>query len=121
MPNKSTLSQPKTLGIFSLLMINIIAIASLRSLPFSAVYGSSLIFFYLIATIAFFIPTAIVSAELATAWPNKGGIYIWMREAFGEFWGFFVVWIQWIYNVIWYPTILSFLSQEQLLTLSIHN
>lgn len=103
-------SSTKTLGIFSLVMINIIAIASLRSLPFSALYGVSLIFFYLVAVIAFFIPTAIISAELATAWPNKGGLYVWIREAFGEFWGFFVVWIQWIYNVIWYPTILSFIA-----------
>jgi glutamate:GABA antiporter len=102
--------QPKTLGIFSLVMINIIAIASLRSLPFSAIYGFSLVFFYILATFAFFIPTAIISAELATAWPNKGGLYVWIREAFGEFWGFFVVWIQWIYNVIWYPTILSFIG-----------
>lgn len=100
----------KTLGIFSLIMINIIAIASLRSLPFSASYGLPLVFFYLLATMLFFIPTAIISAELATAWPNKGGLYIWVREAFGEFWGFFVVWVQWIYNVIWYPTILTFIG-----------
>lgn len=103
-------SPTKTLGIFSLIMINIIAIASLRSLPFSASYGLPLVFFYLIAIILFFIPTAIISAELATAWPNKGGLYIWVREAFGEFWGFFVVWVQWIYNVIWYPTILTFIG-----------
>lgn len=103
-------AKPKILGVFSLAMINIIAIASLRTLPLSALYGFSLVFFYLIATITFFIPTALVSAELATAWPNKGGSYVWVREAFGESCGLFVIWIQWIYNVIWYPTILSFIA-----------
>ena len=100
----------KTLGVFSLVMINVIAVDSLRSLPFSAEYGVSLIFYYILAAAAFFIPTALVSAELATGWPNKGGVYIWVREAFGDRWGFLVIWLQWIYNVVWYPTILSFVA-----------
>jgi amino acid transporter len=111
MPNQSN-SPPtkKTLGIFSLVMINIIAVDSLRSLPFSAVYGFSLVFYYLLAAVVFFLPIALVSAELATGWPTRGGIYIWVREAFGERWGFITIWLQWIYNVVWYPTILTFMG-----------
>jgi amino acid transporter len=100
----------KTLGVFSLLMINIIAVDSLRSLPFSAAYGFSLVFYYLLASLTFFIPTALVSAELATGWPNKGGIYVWVREAFGDLAGFIIIWLQWVYNIVWYPTILSFIG-----------
>lgn len=100
----------KILGVFSLVMINVIAVDSLRSLPFSATYGFSLVFYYLLAAICFFFPVAMVAAELATGWPNKGGIYVWVREAFGERWGFFLIWLQWIYNVVWYPTILSFIA-----------
>lgn len=100
----------KKLGIFALMMINIIAVDSLRSLPFSAAYGFSLVFYYLLATVVFFVPVSLVSAELATAMPNKGGIYVWVREAFGELWGFVVIWLQWVYNVVWYPTILSFIA-----------
>lgn len=100
----------KILGTFSLVMINVIAVDSLRSLPFSAEYGFSLVFYYLLAAVAFFYPVSLVVAELATTWPNKGGIYVWVREAFGEYWGFLVIWLQWVYNVAWYPTILSFLA-----------
>ena len=100
----------KTLSISSITMINIIAIANLRSVPFSAKLGASLISYYAIAAVCFFIPTAIVTAELATAWPNKGGIYVWVREAFGELSGFITIWLQWIYNVVWYPTILAFVA-----------
>ncbi len=91
-------------------MINVIAVDSLRSLPFSATYGFSLVFFYLLAAVVFFLPTALVSAELATGWPNKGGVYVWVREAFGELWGFVVIWLQWVYNIVWYPTILTFMA-----------
>jgi amino acid transporter len=98
----------KPLGVFSLAMMNVIAVDSLRSLPIAAQFGYSLIFFYLLAAVFFFIPTALITAELATAWPSTGGAYIWIRTAFGARWGWFAIWLQWIYNVVWYPTILSF-------------
>lgn len=100
----------KTLGTFAITMINVIAVDSLRSLPFSATFGFALISYYVIAGIIFFLPVAFVAAELATGWPNKGGIYIWVREAYGELWGFIVIWLQWVYNVVWYPTILTFVA-----------
>lgn len=100
----------KPLSTFSLVMINVIAVDSLRSLPISAEYGLALIFFYVIGAICFFIPTCLVTAELATAWPKTGGLYIWVREAFGKRWGLLAIWLQWIYNIVWYPTILAFLS-----------
>lgn len=100
----------RTLGVFAITMINIIAVDSLRTLPFSASFGFSLVFYYILAAICFFLPVAYATAELATGWPNKGGIYVWVREAFGELWGFVVIWLQWVYNIVWYPTILAFIA-----------
>ncbi len=105
-----SVSPKKTLGFFQLVMINVIAVDSIRTLSFSAVYGFSLVFFYLLTALAFFIPTALVSAELGTGWPNRGGIYIWVREAFGRKWSLVVIWMNWIYNVIWYPTIMALIA-----------
>ena len=100
----------KVLSVFSLVMINVIAVDSLRTLPITAKLGASLISYYLIAAFAFFIPVALVAAELATAYPNTGGIYVWVREAFGRRAAFITIWLQWIYNVVWYPTILAFIA-----------
>jgi len=100
----------KVLTVFSLVMINVIAVDNLRTLPISAEYGFSLVFFYLLAALLFFIPTALVAAELATGWPKTGGVYVWVREAFGKRCAFFVIWLQWIYNVVWYPTMMAFLA-----------
>lgn len=100
----------KVLSVFSLVMINVIAVDSLRTLPISAKLGLSLVSYYLVAAFAFFIPVALVAAEMATAYPNTGGIYIWVREAFGKRAGFITIWLQWIYNVVWYPTMLSFIA-----------
>lgn len=100
----------KALGFFQLVMINVIAVDSIRTLPFSAVYGFTLVFFYLLAAVTFFIPTALVSAELGTGWPTQGGIYVWVREAFGKKISFVTIWLNWIYNVFWYPTIMALIA-----------
>src|SRR3990167_5004481 len=100
----------KILGVFSLVMINVIAIDNLRSLTAGAEYGLALVFFYALAILLFFLPSVLITAELATAWPTTGGAYIWVREAFGPRFGFLAIWLQWIYNVVWYPTIFSFVA-----------
>ena len=91
-------------------MINVIAVDNLRSVPMAAKSGLPLISYYAVAAIAFFIPVALVAAELATAYPRNGGIYIWIKEAFGQRIGFAAIWLQWIYNLIWFPTILVFIA-----------
>lgn len=100
----------KPLSLFSLIAINVIAIDSLRTLPFSAEYGFSAVFYYLLAAITFFIPVSLVAAELATAFPETGGVYIWAREAFGKKIGLLTIWLQWFYNIVWYPTIMSLIA-----------
>ncbi|KTC66476.1 Amino acid transporter (plasmid) [Legionella adelaidensis] len=104
------MSKKHTLTLFSLTMITVGSVDSIRNLPATALFGSQLIFFFILGAIFFLIPTALVSAELASGWPKQGGIYIWVKEAFGKRTGFLAIWLQWIENVIWYPTLLSFVA-----------
>lgn len=98
------------LTVFSLTMITVGSVDSIRNLPATALFGSQLITFFMLGAFFFLIPTALVSAELASGWAKQGGIYIWIKEAFGKRTGFLAIWLQWIENVIWYPTILSFVA-----------
>ncbi|HBD7469193.1 TPA: amino acid permease [Legionella pneumophila] len=99
-----------SLTIFSLTMITVGSVDSIRNLPATALFGSQLIFYFILGALFFLIPTALVSAELASGWARQGGVYIWVKEAFGKKSGFLAIWLQWIENVIWYPTILSFVA-----------
>lgn len=99
---------PHKIGVFVLAMMNVAIVMSLRGLPLMAKEGLALIFFIAFSTIVFLIPTSLVSAELATGWPVHGGVYRWVKEAFGGHLGFTAIWLQWIQNVIWYPTVLAF-------------
>lgn len=105
-----SISKNRVLSIFTLVMINVIAIDSLRNLPTNAGAGLMVPFYYLLASVLFLLPCIFITAELATHHPKTGGVYVWVREAFGPQWGFFTIWLQWIYNVFWYPTILSFIA-----------
>lgn len=98
------------LTIFSLTMITVGSVDSIRNLPATALFGSQLIFFFIFGALFFLIPAALVSAELASGWAKQGGVYVWVKEAFGRKAGFLAIWLQWIENVIWYPTILSFVA-----------
>ncbi len=87
------------------------AIDSVRNLPATALFGSSLIFFFIFSSIIFLIPVALVSAELSSTWSNEeGGIYSWVKNAYGTNMAFFTIWLQWINTMAWYPTILSFIA-----------
>ncbi|HSX11143.1 MAG TPA: amino acid permease [Chlamydiales bacterium] len=102
-------TQPRRfLGVILLALLNLSVMTSLRNLPIVSEYGFGCPFLYLAVAIVFLFPAALVSAELATGWSRTGGVYIWVREAFGPGWGFFAVWMQWVHNVTWFPAILSF-------------
>lgn len=96
------------MGVFTLAMINVAAIVSLRGLPAESVYGLSSAFYYLFAAVFFLVPVSLVAAELTTGWPQKGGVFRWVGEAFGPRWGFLAIWLQWIESTIWFPTVLTF-------------
>jgi len=94
---------------FSMAMMTAAAVVSLRGLPMMAKEQLTLFVYIAFATFIFLIPAALVSAELGGAFGDKGGgVYTWVKEAFGARWGFVAIWLQWIQNVVWYPTVLAF-------------
>lgn len=100
----------KSLSVFSLAMLITVSIDSIRNLPATALFGSSLLFFFAAAALCFLFPTALISAELSAAFPNNSGVYQWVKLAFGKHMGFIAIWLQWINTLVWYPTILSFIA-----------
>ena len=98
----------RRLGVIGLALVLISAMDSIRNLPTTATFGWAAIFFYGAAVLCYLVPVALCSAELATT--VGGGIYRWVREAFGSRWGFLAVWCDWSENIVWFPTVLVFLA-----------
>lgn len=100
----------KKIPLFSLVLLIVAAIDSIRNLPMTGLFGSSLVFFFLLSAAIFLVPISMVSAELSSRYPEHGGVFHWVRIAFGERIGTLAVWLQWINTMVWYPTILSFIA-----------
>ena len=108
--NKKPIKTKRNLSTFALAMFAVAGVFSLRGLPSMAEYGLSSAFYYIAAAIVFFIPSALICAELATGWPKNGGIYIWVKEGLGPKWGFLSIWFEWTNTIVWFPTVLSFIA-----------
>ena len=101
-----------SMSITTMALLTVAAVLSLRNLPSEAEYGYSVIFYITMAAICFFVPSALVSAELASTWPQEGGVYLWVKEAFGPKWGFVAIFMQWVENLPWFPAVLTFVASS---------
>jgi glutamate:GABA antiporter len=92
----------------TLALMTTASVASLRAAPTMAVYGLACVFLYLVPAVVFLLPTALVSAELASGW--SGGVYRWVSEGLSRPLGFLAVWCQFAMTIFYYPSLLAFVA-----------
>jgi glutamate:GABA antiporter len=94
------------MGFWDVLLFNIAAVLGPRWIAAAAHNGTSSISLWLLAALLFFMPSALVITELSTRFPHEGGLYLWSKEAFGDFHGFMAGWCYWIYTLVYFPGLL---------------
>ena len=97
---------PRVMGFWDVLLFNIVTVLGPRWIAAAAHNGTSSISLWFLAALLFFVPTALVIAELSTRFPQEGGLYAWAKDAFGEFHGFVAGWTYWIYTLFYFPALL---------------
>ena len=103
------MAKRKNITTTQLALMTAAAVISLRGLPMMAQEELTMFFYIFFATFLFLIPAALVGAELGSAFADRGGgVYTWVKEAFNRHLGFSAIFLQWIQNVVWYPTVLGF-------------
>lgn len=105
----TTTTQPelrKTMGFWDVLLFNIATVLGPRWVAAAGHNGTSSISLWVLASVLFFVPGALVINELSSRFPQEGGLYAWSREAFGPFHGFIAGWTYWIYTVFYFPGLL---------------
>lgn len=103
------MAKSKNITTMQLALMTAAAVISLRGLPMMAQEELTMFFYIFFATFLFLIPAALVGAELGSAFASRGGgVYSWVKEAFNPHLGFTAIFLQWIQNVVWYPTVLGF-------------
>jgi amino acid transporter len=102
-PSSPTLE--RVLGRADLVLFSVCAILTIDTLASAASMGVAWFSWWAITMVVFFIPYGLITAELGAAWPGEGGVYIWVREAFGRRWGSMAAWLYWINNAYWIPSV----------------
>jgi amino acid transporter len=86
-------------------LFTVCAILVIDTLAPSAAIGPSSISWWVITLIFFFIPYGLMTAELGTTYPEQGGLYVWIKRAFGEKWAVRTTWLYWMSVVLWPPSV----------------
>ncbi len=107
--------QPKrALGLRDLVMFYVVATLSLRWIAVAASAGPSTLVIWLIGLATIFVPLALCVMELSSRYPQEGGMYVWSKQAFGDFSGFLTGWIYWTSNLPYFPAVLYFAASNAL-------
>ncbi len=100
----------RSLSVFVLSVMTIVILYGIENAAVMAQFGWGLITVYALAAILILLPVGLVSAELASAFPQDGGLYLWIREAFGPRVAFFALFQQWIAWVFTVPVVFTFVA-----------
>ncbi len=98
-------SHKKTLKQRDMVLFTVSAILLLDTLTAAASVGASSVFWWVFLGLIFFIPFAMICAEMGCAYPEQGGIYAWIRDSFGGRWASRATWAYWVNTAVWMPAI----------------
>lgn len=95
----------KVLRGLDMTLFTVCAILVIDQLAASASIGVQSIFWWVFTLVLFFIPYGLITAEMGSALPQEGGIYSWVRRAFGPLWAGRTAWLWWVNVALWMPSV----------------
>ncbi len=91
----------KKFRLFDAVLAAVCIVLVVESAAPAAAIGNSQFFWWAFLLLGFFLPYGMISSELGTTYDDEGGIYDWVRRAFGESWGSRVAWYYYINFPLW--------------------
>lgn len=100
----------KNFGRREILFFTICTLVGVDTIGLLASLGAEAFTWNVILALTFFIPSALLFAELGTAFPQEGGPYIWARLAFGRLAATINNVLYWVTNPVWFGGTLSIVA-----------
>src|SRR5882724_3784255 len=91
----------KHFGRFDILFFLVCTIVGVETVATVAQGGGEAFTWMMVFAVVFFVPQALLFAELGTAFPQEGGPYYWTRLAFGHLAAAVNNFLYWITNPVW--------------------
>jgi amino acid transporter len=91
----------------------------------AAAIGNSQYFWWIFLIVTFLLPYGLIAAELGTTYEDEGGLYDWVKRAYGQKWGSRVAWYYWVNFPLWmaslaviFPEVIQMISGYEMSVLS---
>ena len=91
----------RELSRFDTVLFLISAMVVVDTIGAIAIGGPEVFTWLVVLFVFFFIPSAMISAELGAAIPEEGGVYVWVRDAIGRFAGSLTSLLYWAGTPMW--------------------
>ncbi len=95
----------RVMGVLDITLFTVSAMLVVETLTASAAIGPKTIAWWILAIVIFLVPYALITAELATAYPTQGGIYVWVKQALGSRWAARTTYWYWVNVALWMPSV----------------
>lgn len=101
----------KKFRLFDAVLMAVVVVLVVESAAPAAAIGPSQFFWWIFLLILFFIPYGLISSELGTTYVGDGGLYDWVKQAFGRRWGGRLAWLYWINYPLWMASLAVLFSE----------
>ncbi len=91
----------QVLGRWDIIFFTVSGVIGVDTVAYAAQTGYQIITWTLLSAVLYLLPYGLITAELTAAYPKEGGLYFWVRRAFGPYIGSTVSFLYWISNPIW--------------------
>ena len=95
------MEKKKKFKLFDAILATVCITLVAESVAPTAAIGNSQYFWWILLIVAFCLPYGLITAELGSTFDSEGGMYDWVKKAFGKKWAARVAWNYWINFPLW--------------------
>ncbi|MDN6799549.1 MAG: APC family permease, partial [Propionibacterium sp.] len=112
MADRQTTRLQRTLSRFDIVFLIVSAVVGLEMLGSVSAEGPQTFTWLVVLIVIFVIPYALIFAETGSAFTGEGGVYLWVRRAFGRPVAAVASAFTWITQPVWVGGSMAFLNAE---------
>lgn len=95
----------RVMNLRDITLYTVSAVLVVETLTSSAAVGTKTLAWWVLFLIIFYLPYGLITAELSTAYPEQGGIYVWVQRAFGRRAAARTTYWYWVNVSLWMPSV----------------
>lgn len=95
----------RVMNLRDITLFTVSAVLVVETLTSSAAVGTKTLAWWVLFLLIFYLPYGLITAELATTYPEQGGIYVWVQRAFGRRAAARTTYWYWVNVALWMPSV----------------